>query len=166
MRRGLDSLVEANPSEQRRSLRSGVIVNDLSIRKLHVLRPCRRNRSRFCAHRGRCQRPLLQTEIVEDKKPQEAEPSGRTRETEEIASRFERQQAVRRVQLWVVVIRHDEQEFLEDRRRVRRIFRQVVEEADPLLVLERGEEGEQAPEILCRQASKETSWTFLGCGYR
>ena len=147
MRRGLDSPVEANPSEQRRGLRSGVIMNDLSIRELHVLRRCRRDRSRFCAHRGRCQRALLQTEIVEDKKPQEAEPSGRTRETEEIASRFECQQPVRRVQLRVVVVRHDEQEFLEDGRRVRRIFRQVVEEADPLLVLERREDGEEPLDV-------------------
>ena len=147
MRRGLDSPVEANPSEQRRGLRSGVIMNDLSIRELHVLRRCRRDRSRFCAHHGRCQRALLQTEIVEDKKPQEAEPSRRPREAEEIASRFEGQQAVWRVQLGVVVIRHDEHEFLEDWRRVRRIFRHVVEEADPLLVFERREDCEEPVDV-------------------
>src|SRR2546427_7362002 len=155
MRRGLDPPVEANPSEQRRGLRSGVIMNDLSIRELHVLRRCRRYCSRFWAHRGRCQRALLQTEIVEDKKPQEAEPSRRTRETEEIASRFERQTPVRRVQLWVIVVRYYEQEFLEDGRCVRRIFRQVVEEADPLLVLERREDGEEPLDVFLCQASKE-----------
>src|SRR5438132_4671546 len=122
-------------------------MDDLSIGALHV--PWRRSRDCpcFCLDRRGRQWALLQAEIVEDQEPEQAEPSRRPRETEEIASGLEGQQPVRRVQLWVVVIRHDEQELLEDRRRVRRIFRQVVEEADPLLVLERREYGEQALDV-------------------
>src|SRR5438128_10042329 len=105
-------------------------MDDLSIGALHVLRRRGRDRPRFCLDRRGRQWALLQAEIVEDQKPEQAEPARWPREAKEIASGLERQQAVRRVQWWVVVIRHDEQESLEDGRRVRRIFRQVVEAAD------------------------------------
>src|SRR5437879_12181961 len=82
-------------------------MDDRSIGALHV--PWRRSRDcpRFCLDRRGRQWALLQAEIVEDQKPEQAEPSRRPREAEEIASRFEGQQAVWRVQLGVVVIRHE-----------------------------------------------------------
>src|SRR5207245_3560910 len=89
---------------------------------------------------------------------------GRTREPYEIAARLERQETVRCMQLRIVMIGHDEQQSLEDRCRVRGIFREVVEEANSLLVLERREEGEQPFQVFGCQTSKERSGTLLGCG--
>src|SRR2546422_11550183 len=63
------------------------------------------------------------------------------------------------------MIRPDEQQSLEYRRRVRGIFREVVEEPNPLLVLECREEGEQPFEVFGCQATKERSGTLLGCGF-
>src|SRR3989449_9142560 len=63
------------------------------------------------------------------------------------------------------MIRPDEQQSLEYRRRVRGIFREVVEEPNPLLVLECREEGEQPFQAFTCQPSKERLSTLLGCGF-
>src|SRR2546427_12915670 len=112
-------------------------MDDLSIGALHVPRRRSRDRPRFCLDRRGRQWALLQAEIVEDQKPEQAEPSGRPREAEEIASRFEGQQAVGRVLLGGVGIRHDGYEIPEDWCGRRRIFRHGVEVAATVLVPER-----------------------------
>src|SRR5436853_6167965 len=79
---------------------------------------------------------LLQAEVVQDQEPKEAEASGGTGEPEQFAAGLERQDAVRGVELRVVVVRDDGQELLQNGRRVGRVFDEIVEESDAFLMLE------------------------------
>ena len=65
-----------------------------------------------------------------------------------------------RVQLRVVVIRNDRQQFLQDGRRGRRVLRDFVEQPDAFLVFERGQEGEEPIEVFRRHVRRKVAVPF------
>src|SRR5207245_2559478 len=164
MRRGLHSVVQCNAAQQGRGFRPGFVVDHFPVGALQLLPGGGGNRAGLHDRARRLHSTFLKAEVVQEQEAQEAEAPRRTRQTKKIASRLNRQESVGRVQLRVVVVRDDEEEFLEDRGRVRRIFRQLIEELNPLLVVERWQEREQSIEVLRCHAPKERSRSLLGCG--
>src|SRR5207245_10904312 len=126
----------------------GFVVDHFPVRALHLLPGRGGNRAGLRDRARRFHSTFLKAEVVQDQEAQEAEAPRRTRQPKQIASRLNRQESVGRVQLRVVVVRDEEEEFLEDRGRVRRICRELIEEQNPLLVVERWQEREQSIEIL------------------
>ena len=73
---------------------------------------------------------------------------------------MDRQDAMRCVELRVVVIRYDGEELLQDRPRGGRVFRNLVEEPNALLMFECREEREEALEVLRCQSLEESRGAF------
>jgi hypothetical protein len=107
----------------------------------------------------------LQAEIVEDQESKQTEASRRACEPEQFPARLHSQDAVRGVELRVVMIRDDGQEFLQDGRRVGRVLGEIIEEANALSVLEAREQRDEPVEVLRDHASDGRSRSLLGCAF-
>jgi thioredoxin reductase (NADPH) len=160
MGRGFDAMVERDASQEGRGLRPHVLEDELAVGSCLLILRGRRDGLGFPLHAFGGEGPLLQAEVIEDEESKEAEASRRTREPQEVATRLDREDTVRRVDLRIVVIRDDREESLKNRRRVCRIFDQVIEELDPLPVFEGGEEREKAIEVLQRHANGNVALPF------
>src|SRR6266705_2890039 len=158
--RGLDAMVECDAGKEGSGLRTHPLEHELAVgERLILLGRCRyRAGGRFDLGSGEV--PFRQTEIVKDEEPEEAQSAGRPCESEELAACVDRQDAVRRVELGVVVVRYDSQEFLQDWPRGRRVLRDIVEEPNALLMFECREESEEALEVLRCHESEESRRGF------
>src|SRR6266550_2007235 len=144
----LDAMVECDSGEEGSGLRTHALEHELAVGERLILLGRGRNRAGGRLDLGRDQGPFRQTEVVKDEEPEETQSAGRPCEPKELAACVDRQDAVRRVELGVVVVRYDGQEFLQDRPRGGRVFRNLVEEANTLLMFECREESGEALEVL------------------
>src|SRR2546430_14621639 len=78
---------------------------------------------------------------------------------------MDRQDAMRSVKLWVVLIRYDREQLLQNRARGGGILRQLVEEANAFLMFECREESEEALKVLRIYLLEGKSWCLLGCAF-
>ena len=118
---------------------------------------------RLDARRG--EGALLKGEIVEDQEPKETKASRGACEPEQFPARLHGQDAVRSVELGVVMVRDDRQKFLEDGRRIGRVLGELVEEPNALLVLEAREERHEPLEVPGGHAYDRRSRSLLGCAF-
>ena len=156
----LDAMIERDSGKEGSGLRTHALEHELAVGERLILLGGGRNRAGGRLDLGRGQGPLRQTEVVKDQEPEKAQSAGRPCESKELAACVDRQDAVRRVELGVVVVRYDGQEFLQDRPRGRGVLRDVVEEPNALLMFECREESEEALEVLRCHASEESRRGF------
>ena len=156
----LDAMIERDSGKEGSGLRTHALEHELAVGERLILLGRGRNRAGGRRDQGRGQGPLRETEIVKDEESEEAHSAGRPCESKELAACVDRQDAVRRVELGVVVVRYDGQEFLQDRPRGRGVLRDVVEEPNALLMFECREESEEALEVLRCHASEESRRGF------
>src|SRR5881396_1141555 len=156
----LDAMVECDSGKEGSGLRTHALEHELSVGERLILLGRGRNRAGGRRDQGRGQGTLRETEIVKDEESEEAHSAGRPRESKELAACVDRQDAVRRVELGVVVVRDDGQEFLQDRPRGRGVLRDIVEEPNALLMFECREESEEALEVLRCHESEESRRGF------
>src|SRR5437870_12166796 len=156
----LDAMVECDSGEEGSGLRTHALEHELAVGERLILLGRGRNRVGGRLDLGRDQGPFRQTEVVKDEEPEETQSAGRPCEPKELAACVDRQDAVRRVELGVVVVRYDGQEFLQDRPRGRGVLRDIVEEPNALLMFECREESEEALEVLRCHASEESRRGF------
>src|SRR5947209_2857524 len=103
----LDAMIERDSGKEGSGLRTHALEHELAVGERLILLGGGRNRAGGRLDLGRGQGPLRQTEVVKDQEPEEAQSAGRPCESKELAPCVDRQDAVRRVELGVVVVPYD-----------------------------------------------------------